>query len=882
MNQYKAIGYKGINRAAGRYGSDGLCEEQINACRRSGMLRPVGDKTMLNDYAVDLSGYSILYRHPVLPSYDLVGVSASSNKLHRIKSTGVPDVIDIKDKRGFDDSSTVQSITHLGNILTITTENGAYWFKYDPVTDAYSQLKDIPIPQFYLIHDTTRQKASYNLGEFESFNDAVADYIETADRFGNLGYIEGHTLTIAAWKMADGSYIRRSQPVHCYCGNKDIYLYQSGDSITADHAFYNTSFAAIVGQCKFTDDQITNLGSWKGVITSLCFFMTRPKSNYVIDTDEGNYTPDGGNYYPPVNETEIKRLMEDEVNYYLVHEIGFDDVIEDLDHLLNMAFDLGNVSNLATKESLPVDQFTHHQLSGETFLQYNSRLHIGNTRTILGDGWNTEAFLNSFRSMLIYDEITVGSNQATNSQYVLYLFWYLNTEEGEKIVRMELTTPNVWTITKEYILLNPILAYPDYRATKVVIFTLDTNDGTYYLPTNNTFHLKPHSFLNIAYYSNYNATDHFLEPIMVPVTTPDSPKTIDDLPTEDDTYTDLNRMAVSLPDNPFIFAAENSYRIGSLGNEILAIRTLGEAISEGQFGQFPLYVFTESGIYTVQQGSTGEVLYAAINALSADVPLSGDAIIQTGGSVVYATTRGLFEIAGNQIKEIGAALEGRIDNPLSSKGEYLGYLDDPSLVELSDKLCSMSFIDFLSGCILGYDPIHREVMVSHPLLDSTSSSTVDMTAYSFVYSRETGEWYKIDRGFSAFLNAYPDTWGVDYDKVYSLGQEGTGDREVLIQTRPMTLGQRSFKKIVCLVQNGYFETDDERFTGVYLYGSQDGKRWFILCGKQLGGNFAEIQTRRASNSCRYFIVILAGKLSLDSVIDGVEFEYTDRFMTRLR
>ncbi len=98
----------------------------------------------------------------------------------------------------------------------------------------------------------------------------------------------------------------------------------------------------------------------------------------------------------------------------------------------------------------------------------------------------------------------------------------------------------------------------------------------------------------------------------------------------------------------------------------------------------------------------------------------------------------------------------------------------------------------------------------------------------------------------------------------------------------MTIGQRTFKKIIYLVQNGYFETDDERFAGVYLYGSQDGKRWFILCGKQLSGTFAEIQTRRATNSCRYFIVILAGKFSLDSVIDGIEIEYVDRFMTRLR
>ena len=66
-----------------------------------------------------------------------------------------------------------------------------------------------------------------------------------------------------------------------------------------------------------------------------------------------------------------------------------------------------------------------------------------------------------------------------------------------------------------------------------------------------------------------------------------------------------NKMKVSELNNPFVFQDVNSHTVGQ--GKIIGMMSNAMRVSEGQFGQFPLYVFTSESIYALNVGQ--DVLY---------------------------------------------------------------------------------------------------------------------------------------------------------------------------------------------------------------------------------------------------------------------------------
>ncbi len=76
-----------------------------------------------------------------------------------------------------------------------------------------------------------------------------------------------------------------------------------------------------------------------------------------------------------------------------------------------------------------------------------------------------------------------------------------------------------------------------------------------------------------------------------------------------------NVMKVSAVDNPFYFPAKNTYTPSH--EDIQAVCSNTVALSQGQFGQHPLYVFCKDGIWAMAVDASGNVTYAAAYPLSA-------------------------------------------------------------------------------------------------------------------------------------------------------------------------------------------------------------------------------------------------------------------------
>jgi uncharacterized protein (TIGR02145 family) len=242
----------------------------------------------------------------------------------------------------------------------------------------------------------------------------------------------------------------------------------------------------------------------------------------------------------------------------------------------------------------------------------------------------------------------------------------LSTSEGTKVVTKEYEAAESFLkgITGYYdrtddskrLLFKEFITYPDIRAHKIRIILKNNEDEKYYLIK--TFDLIQHPYLDFAYskpmlrqFGNYYYMPQAaLLPNLINQVVP---------ATENRIINDKNRVQVSEINNPWIYPTINSYRIGTSSNDVIQLATMSEPMSVGQFGESPLMVFTSQGIFNLMQGQQG-ILYAAINRFNLDVLLQKDALVELGGAIVYATSKGLFVLAGSQREEISKAIEGSV------------------------------------------------------------------------------------------------------------------------------------------------------------------------------------------------------------------------------
>jgi hypothetical protein len=898
MKNLKAIELKGIDRSGGRFTDMGILQEAMNvAKRKSGLYEIIGKKEVKEEYVFDLESYDFLYRFPALD--ELIGALDSEHKVYRITPTTETEILTY--------TGNIQLITHLGNILIIHTDLNGYNIKYDPDADTFTELSDLPVPRSFLTTSNVIGKLT-NTASKVTFAEAVAEMIDKNAQANKAGIAEGHLLGKLAWRLFDNSYVKHSNPISCQLSNlQDPILVDK----SSGYIFYNLHYYKIRGRYKLYATDLTALEGWRGVVTSLCLFITVPRSLYLIDSEESAYDWDG-DVGSPQHNSAMTTLDQTELEYYKIHEIPLEDILAG-DGDVEFLPEMGPIDILPTKTLLTVDDSSHHLMLSKSAYLYNSRLHYADVRTILSTGLNQDYLLSTvWLAELGYTSYTL---KAPSDTWTMKVIIRLRTSQGERLVYKlfydtddsDTTELLIWEKggSPDIMLLNPVLSYPDIRAYQMEI--LLSNGVNYYRV--GIYNLTPHAFHNQATYLNYDDTDKDIRPIEIDLSSPGTAISINDFLASDADYNkyidDTNRIQVTGLNNPFTFPSANSYRVGAHGNIVLKSCAMGEAISQGQFGQFPLYAFSSQGIYALQVGS-GEVLYASILPLNSDVVSNINSVINVGAGVVYATTRGLFLISGSQVMELSGTVEGKLDNPILTNNDYLGYLNTDCLVTLSGYLSSVPFIDYLADAVIGFDRKNRELIVSKkeasnlsdfqgsgsgsgerdwpgtgvgiPMIDDASRA-----GYSYVYSFLSKEWTKITQRWYSFLDSYPDILGVVGNCVYNLCEESSEANQYLVQTRPITLAQHTFKKICSANLYGHFEPEANTFHSFYVFGSQDGQKWYLLQGQQQPFSPHECVTiQRADGWCKYFIFLVAGQLSLDSILEHIEVEFDERYKSKLR
>ncbi len=338
-----------------------------------------------------------------------------------------------------------------------------------------------------------------------------------------------------------------------------------------------------------------------------------------------------------------------------------------------------------------------------------------------------------------------------------------------------------------------------------------------------------------------------------------------------------NVLKVSLLENPFVFPAKCTYTPSQSGIVGLSSNTV--TLSQGQFGQFPLYVFCNDGIWAMSVDASGSVAYLASNQVSRDVCVNPHSICGIGGGVVFAGKQGVMLIAGNSIKKISLAMNGNANSLSGVPADIFSKIS--SLVSLECMTGSDDFQDYISNACVSFLPSHNEVLVTDISRD-----------YSFLYSFVSGMWTRVKLRVTGFVNgnATP-SFIVAADgttRVYAIQDEIAGDNRILLFTRPYIWGTKMPKRIMQLMLHAYAEqpqsvTPNVPLLGLYMLCSNDGVHFKLVAGCEKRSRTQDVLFPYfPTQSYKYYLFAIVGNVGKESVITGIETDVSVPWKNRLR
>lgn len=890
--------FKGINRHHSDHDvEDGWCDELINLRHKNGKLQRVGVKEKL--YNLPANDYAKIWVHVLDEQTNYIGLTGGGSLEYFNEGTGAV-IQTIASSIDADSELTVLKRFIVTNSVDSTNiflfRNSAYVY-FD-----LSLVANCITVEFSSGALTTIKSGTTSTEQATNAESLKGKYYEYVNSHSTDGYVTGSVMLRVAIKLFDGSYIFHTLPYYVQAANLGTYIkkvnpkysfaFESG-KITANAYFYPELFGENIAF-----DDLTK------IISSICIFATKAEPLYDISkVDDDDLTT----WLPGTSATKFLgdvlpvadgfQKLQESTSFYKVGNVVLSSMIPaqiGLGYYSVVDMDWkGFYQNYATRETLPVDNFTWHKLFGQIAYNYNSRLILGNTRQRFGNSrinirMGTGAKY-QFWTGTAYETYEGGDYDSEG----LYAIVSIDSTQGVKKVVFQIYTYSVLfksgTAIKACII-NSLSGYPDYRASSLDFWL--KYSGAYYKigtkslfpdSTNNFAYIKETTFdasntaitfdtttgvelLFTAHHkksvdSNYNG---LVLPFILQSLTPEN-----NLPTSDNEILDSNRVQMSELDNPFIFPSKYSYQVGTGAITNIAANT--EPISTGQFGEYPLQIFTEKGIWAMSQGD-GDVLFSAI------IPVSGDIAIKNGvlglsAGVVFRTADKLFLLRGKEVTEISVLVDGA-PNYFMQTDSYLNvFLNDVRLCQIAYAMSGIEFNQYLDGAIIGFDKYNNELIVSN----------YERT-WSYVFNFESGFWYKINRRIYGLINNYPELYSKEIDGIYNLSSESdTGANKTLLITRPIKLGTHGFKTIYRSVLRSYLRHESGTYLGFYVYASNDAKTWQFVTGRNsVTGDSVDQLLSRLPSMAKYYIFVVASDCLTKSYICSLEVDFNIKLGGKVR
>lgn len=334
---------------------------------------------------------------------------------------------------------------------------------------------------------------------------------------------------------------------------------------------------------------------------------------------------------------------------------------------------------------------------------------------------------------------------------------------------------------------------------------------------------------------------------------------------EQRTIFEKNKIYTSEVNNPFVFPSSSVNTVGT--GDIIATCAIVKALSQGQFGQFPLYAFTDEGVWALEVGADGK--YTAKHPVTRDVCINPDSITQIDTAVLFATERGIMMLSGSNSVCISDIINSKTTFSIDSL-PYLKQITQSSKQATSSLPTYIPFHDFIRECRMLYDYTQQRIIVYNP-----------NQKYAYIYSLKSKQWGMMEASIVSSVNSYPYAYAMvknDDGKIivvdYS-SEDFTSPVKGVVVTRPLKLDAPDILKTVnAVIQRGYFKTGHIK---TLLYGSRDLLNWHLITSSN---------THRINNVSgtpyKYFRIVLLCDFGKEESVSGCSLEYKQRFINRLR
>lgn len=271
------------------------------------------------------------------------------------------------------------------------------------------------------------------------------------------------------------------------------------------------------------------------------------------------------------------------------------------------------------------------------------------------------------------------------------------------------------------------VVHPNVNCTKAVI----SSDGSEVVEVPMEKH--PHLVCSYGYLGRFPLADYMHEELQEAEDNREAAEHV--------TLSQTNKIFMSEMENPYVFPIERRYTFES---EVVNSAIASTALSQGQFGQFPLYVFTEDGIWAMETASDGSFLTS--KPLSRDVCINPDSITSIDNAVVFVSDKGVMLLQGSQVVNISPAMNGkhyRIEE--SAKVIVNGQEGFKGLIPVVSD--DTHFMAFVKEATIAYDYSGKRLIFIKK-----------DEAYQYIYKLDANTWHKTAYGIDmvAPINSYPE------------------------------------------------------------------------------------------------------------------------------
>ena len=882
MNQ--EIKYSGFSAVPSDYEcSDGSLAVSINLLPENGALQPILPPSVEIQLSDDIGSCVFIHESSSFTHY----IVAKDNSYSWF------------DKKKPDTTTAIGNVTNcikvtsVGNTLIFLTDNGMQYYLWKGDSTGYlylgSKIPECPL-SFGLQGELVRTdefSISFNgISEgdiWKEFSDdnknKITDQV-LAEESTNKGRFIYPFFIRYAYRLYDGSLTMHSAPI-LMIASSDLSPQVFWNHIRGKGSYKEAAMrvVAMVHKLDYAvidQSYINNLSNWKDIVRSVDIFCSKPiytydqngkcerfaasseidsycvckhtnqaastttyplryqkhtfNKLYAFTFDPTNFTYPAGRLILPRRSVDaVKEDIKSTSQFYMLESIKIE-ALTTSRTLLNIEEDY--LQSLVTREVMTDDYDSHDTIVPRYAFAYNSRLNIANIKKMLFSGYNaasvfcyTDGYVGNWN-----DEHMTPTYFDDKAAYSVYI--YIKQDGRDIIVRGDAYQLGNYDTPMLFIY------YPNVNAYKAVIVKWYVWSSPYEVQ------LEQHGFLNGSFY--FGGWDNPEQKGTTPTVSSISDRTID-VP---------NKIYTSEVNNPFYFPVLGINTVGT--GEIKGICSAAKALSEGQFGQFPLYAFTSEGVWALEVSSTGT--YSAKQPITRDVCINPDGITQLDSAVLFPTDRGIMLISGSQTQCISEAINSEYPfDALRLPGfdklhTMLGH--EPA----TDKcLPTLSFTKFLKQCRMLYDYVHQRVIVYAPGI-----------TYAYVFSLKTNQWGMMFSNIVSHLNSYPDALAMDTkNAVLNFSVPITDTVKCLYVTRPLKLEAANvLKTVASVIQRGLFRKGN---VSTALYGSRDLQNWHLVWSSK----DHYLQGFRGS-PYKYFRIAGVATLSPDENIYGASVEFTPR------